>query len=173
NGGGMGHGGGNGGGMGHGGGNGPAHGGGFGFWHAGVGKLGHTALSKRRSHLQNTSHKSGTHQRRNFSSPSNSGHSLAQHHAAHSTKADQVVQVDDRGPGKKKGFVDSLPPGQELQADRGRALNPDPNDDIATLGLPPGQELQTDRGRALNLETIHSDLDDIATLGLPPSRDLQ
>jgi hypothetical protein len=29
------------------------------------------------------------------------------------------VQVDDRGPGKEKGFVDSLPPGKELQPDRG------------------------------------------------------
>jgi hypothetical protein len=83
------------------------------------------------------------------------------------------VQVDDRGPGKKKGFVDSLPPGQELQADRGRALNPDPNDDIVTLGLPRGQELQPNRGMTLNLETIHSDLDNIVTLGLPPSQELQ
>ena len=66
-----------------------------------------------------------------------------------------------------------LPPGQELQADRGKALNPDTIhsddlDDIVTRGLPPGQELQADRGKALNPDTIHSGLDDIVTRGLPP-----
>ena len=103
-------------------------------------------------------------------------------HTAHSTKADQVVQVEDRGPGKEKGFVDSLPPGREQQADRGMTLNPDTIhsdlNDIVTLGLPPGQELQPDRGMTLNPETmnpetIHSGLDDIVTLGLPPGQDLQ
>ena len=48
--------------------------------------------------------------------------SLAQHYAALSTN-DQVAQVDDRSPGEQKGFVESLPPAQELEADRGRALN--------------------------------------------------
>jgi len=143
NGGGMGHGGGNDAGMGQGGGNGAAHGRGFGFGHVGVGNPGHNALSTRSSHSQNTSHKGGTHHARSFSSHGQSRHSLAQHHTAHSTKADQVVQVDDSLPGKKKGFVDALPPGQELQADRGRALNPDAIhsdlDDIVTRGLPPGQ----------------------------------
>jgi hypothetical protein len=80
-------------------------------------------------------------------------HSLAQHHTAHSSKAHQVVQVDDTLPGKKKGFVDALPPGQELQADRGRALNPDTIrsdlDDIVARGLPPGLELNLDRGKSL------------------------
>ena len=37
----------------------------------------------------------------------------------------QVVQAADSGPGKKKGLVDSLPPGQELQADRNGALSPE------------------------------------------------
>jgi hypothetical protein len=79
------------------------------------------------------------------------------------------VQVDDRGAGKEKGFVDSLPPGQEQQADRGMTLSPATNhsdpDDIVTLGLSPSQEVQSDRGLTLNLETIHSDLDDIVTGG--------
>ena len=100
----------------------------------------------------------------------------AQDHTDHSNKADQVVQVDDRGPGKEKGFVDSPPPGQEQQADRGMTLNPDTIhsdlDDIVTLGLPPGQELQPDRGLTLNLETIHSDPDDIVTRELPPGLEL-
>jgi hypothetical protein len=104
-------------------------------------------------------------------------HSLAQHHTAHSSKALQVVQADDTLPGKKKGFVDALPAGQELQADRGRAvLNPDTIhsdlDEIVTRGLPPGQELQADRGRASNPDTIHSDVDDIVTRGLPPGLEL-
>jgi hypothetical protein len=162
--------------MGHGRGNGTARGGGFGFGHAGVGNPGHNAFSTRSSHSQNTSHKGGTHDGRSFSSHSHSTHSLAQDHTAHSTKADQVVQVEDRGPGKEKGFVDSLPPGREQQADRGMTLNPDTIhsdlNDIVTPGLPPGQDLQPDHGDTLNLETIHSDLDDIATRGLPPSLEL-
>ena len=95
----------------------------------------------------------------------------------HSQKADQVVQVDDRGPGKEKGVVDSLPPGQEQQADRGKALNPDTIDsdlgNTVSLGLPPGQELQPVPGMTLNLETIHSNLDDVVTLELPSGQELQ
>jgi hypothetical protein len=87
------------------------------------------------------------------------------------------VQVDDRGPGKEKGFVDSLPPGQEQQADRGMTLNPatihSDLDDIVTLGLSPSQEVQPDRGLTLNLETTHSDLEDTVTLGLPLVHELQ
>jgi hypothetical protein len=64
--------------------------------------------------------------RRSLSRSSHSTRSLTQHHADHSKKADKVVQIDNRDAGKKKGFVDSLPPGQELQADQGKALNPDP-----------------------------------------------
>jgi hypothetical protein len=148
----------------HGGGKGAARGGGFGFGHA---SLGNPTLS---SHSQNTSHKGETHDGRSFSNH-------AQDHSDHSKKADQVVQVDDRGPGKEKGFVDSLPPGQEHQADRGITLNPatihsDP-DDIVTLGPSPDQEVQPDRGLTLNLETIHSDLDDIVTRGLKPGEELQ
>jgi len=148
----------------HGGGKGAARGGGFGFGHA---SLGNPTLS---SHSQNTSHKGETHDGRSFSNH-------AQDHTDHSNKADQVVQVDDRGPGKEKGFVDSLSPGQEQQADRGMTLNPDTIhsdlDDIVTLGLPPGQEVQADRGLTVNLETIHSDLDHVLTRGLQPDPELQ
>jgi hypothetical protein len=87
------------------------------------------------------------------------------------------VQVDDRGPGKEKGFVDSLPPSQEQQTDRGMTLNPatihSDLDDIVTLGFSPDQELQPDRGLTLTLETIHSSLDDIVTRGLKPDQELQ
>jgi hypothetical protein len=148
-------------GVAHGGGKGAARGGGFGFGHA---SLGNPTLS---FHSQNTSHKGETHDGRSFSNH-------AQDHTDHSKKADQVVQVDDRGPGKEKGFVDSLPPGQ---ADRGMTLNPatihSDLDEIVTLGLSPGQELQPDRELTLNLEMIHSDLDDIVTRGLKPGQELQ
>jgi hypothetical protein len=165
-------------GMGHGDANAPgmAHGAGKGPGRASVGNPGHNALSTKSSHSQNTLGKGGTHDGRSFSSHSRSTQSLAQHQTDHSKKADQVVEVEDRGPGKEKGIVDSRPPGQELQADRGTALNqdtiPSNPDDIVTLGLPPGQELQADRGMTLNLATIHSDLDDIVTLG-PRGQELQ
>src|SRR5215469_4237491 len=147
--------------MAHGAGKGPARGGGFGFGHASVGNPGHNALSTLSSHSQHTSDKGETHYGRSFSSHSHSTQSLARHQTDHSKKADQVVEVEDRGPGKEKGFVDSLPPGKEQQADRGMTLNPatihsDP-DDIVTLGLSPSQEVQPDRGLPLNLGTIHSD----------------
>jgi hypothetical protein len=159
----IGHGGANAPGMAHGGGKGAARGGGFGFGHA---SLANPTLS---SHSQNTSHKGETHDGRSFSNH-------AQDHTDHSKKADQAVQVVDRGPGKEKGLVDSLP-GQEQQADRGMTLNPvtihsDP-DNIVTLGPSPDQELQPDRGLTLNLETIHSDLDDIVTRGLKSGQELQ
>jgi hypothetical protein len=87
------------------------------------------------------------------------------------------VQVDDRDPGKKKGLVDSLPPGEELQADRGKALNSDASHsnlgDLVTPGLPPSQALQADPAVTLNADAIHSELGDIATLGLPASQDVQ
>jgi len=151
-------------GVAHGGGKGAARGGGFGFGHA---NLGNPTLS---SHSQNTSHKGETHDARSFSNH-------AQDHTDHSKKADQAVQVDDRGPGKERGFVDSLPPGREQQADRGMTLNPDTIhsdlNDIVTLGLSTDQELQPDRGLTLNLETIHSDLDDIVTQGLKSGQEQQ
>jgi hypothetical protein len=166
----IGHGGANAPGMGHGGGKGVARGGGFGFGHA---SLGNPVLS---SHSQNTSHRGETHDGRSLSSHSHLTQSVAPHQTDHSKKADQVVQVEDRGPGKEKGIVDSRPPGQELQPDRATALNPETIhsdlDNIVTLGLPPSREQQADRGMTLNPETIHSDLENIVTLG-PPGQELQ
>src|SRR6185437_756225 len=122
------------------------------------------------------SHKGETHHgrsfSRSFSSHSHSTQSLSQHH----TKANEVAQVADKSPGKKKGFVDSLPPSQELQADRGAALNPETIhsnlDDTVTRGLPPGLQLNPDRGVTLNFEMINSELDDIVTRALPPGLQL-
>jgi hypothetical protein len=167
---------GNGPGMAKGRGNGAAPGRGFGFGHASVVNPGHNALSGR-SHSQNTSHRGGTPNGRSFSNYTHAQHSLAQDHLAHITKADQAVQVDDKGPGKTKGFVDSLPPNQELQADRSVTLNPETIhsdlDDVVALGLQSGQELQADRGWALNPVTIHLDLEDFANLRLQPDQELQ
>jgi hypothetical protein len=183
--GGMGHGGGKGVGVAHGRSNGPgmakgrgngaAPGRGFGFGHASVVNPGHNALSGR-THSQNTSHRGGTPDGRSFSNHTHAQHSLAQDHLAHITKADQAVQVNDKGPGKTKGVVDSLPPNQELQADRSVTLNPETihSDlgDVVALGLHPDQEPNLDRGRTLNLEMIQLD-PDFATLGLQSGQELQ
>jgi hypothetical protein len=96
---------------------------------------------------------------------------------AHITKADQAVPDHDNGPGKTKGFGDSLPPNQELQADRSMPLNletihSDP-DDIVALGPQPNQEPNLDRGRTLNLEPIHLGLEDPVSLALQSSQEQQ
>ena len=161
----------------HGAGRGPARGGGFGFGHASVGNPGHHGLSTLSSHSQNTSHRGGTPDGRSVSNHTHAEHSLAQDHVAHITKADQAVQVDDNDPGKTKGFVDSLPPNQELQADRSVTLNPETIhsdlDDVVALGPQPNQEPNLDRGRTLNPVTIHLDLEDFANLRLQPDQELQ
>jgi hypothetical protein len=86
---------------------------------------------------------------------------LAQDHVAHTTKADQAVQVDDQDPGKVKGFVDSLPSSQELQADPSVTLNPNtiPSslDNAVAIGPQPNQDPQADSGRVLHPGTIPSD----------------
>jgi hypothetical protein len=165
----MGHGGSEGVGVTHGRSNGGAPGRGFGFGHAGVLNPGHKALSGRSSHSQKTSHKGGTPDDRSFSNHIHAEQSLAQDHLAKFTKVDQAMQVHDKDPGKTKGFVDSLPPDQELQADRSVTLNPETIhsdlDDVVALGLHPNQEPNLDRGRTLNLEMIHLDLENFATLG--------
>jgi hypothetical protein len=96
---------------------------------------------------------------------------------AHITKADQAVQADDNGPGKAKGFIDSLPPSQELEVDRSMALNLEmihsDIDDAMVLGLQSKQEPNPDRGKTLNLETIHLGPNDFATLGLQFGQELQ
>jgi hypothetical protein len=158
-------------------GNGPAHGRGFGFGQASVANPGHNALSGRSSHSQNTSHRGGTPDGRGVSNHPHAEHSLAQDHVAHITKEDQAVQDDDNDPGKTKGFVDSLPPNQEPNLDRGRTLNLEMihlgPEDFANPGLQSGQELQADSGWALNPVTIHLDLEDFANLRLQPDQDLQ
>jgi hypothetical protein len=147
--------------MAHGGGKGAARGSGFGFGHA---SLGNPALS---SHSRSTSHRGETHDARIF-------FNQAQDHTDYSKKADQVAQIDDRGPGKERGFVDSLVPGHEQQADPGEALNAstihsDPGN-VETLGFPLSQEQQADPGMPLTSEPSHSDPGDIATRRLPPER---
>ena len=148
--------------MGHGGGNGPGigHGGGFGLGDAGVGNPGHNALSGRSSHSQNSSRRGGAPDGRSFSNHTHAERSWAQDHVAHTTKADQPVQVNDQDPGKAKGFVDSLPSNQELQTDRSVTLDPSLNNNVG-IGLQPNQELQTlISSWVLNPKTITSDPDD-------------
>jgi hypothetical protein len=91
----------------------------------------------------------------------------------------QVPRVDGIGEGEKKGFVDSLPPGQELQVAGGRLLNLEPihsdPGDIAISELPLGLELNLDRGKSLQVSwrakvapgTIVPDADDAPATELP------
>lgn len=86
--------------------------------------------------------------------------SLAHHSRAHrhSTTTMQIAQNENLR-GKKKGFIDGLPPGLELQLDRGRSLPPGwqskvgpgtvltDTDTAADKALSPGQEIQVDRGQ--------------------------
>lgn len=92
-------------------------------------------------------------------------HSRAHHHSAHLT---QIAQ-NETLPGKKKGFINGLPPGLELNLDRGKALPPGwqtkvgpgtvltDTDTIAEQQQPPGQELQVDRGKVEGPTTNPSD----------------
>jgi hypothetical protein len=98
---------------------------------------------------------------------------LAQNRTAHATKADQIVQVDDRAPAKTKGFAASIPPSPELQADVARASNPATihSEDVLTMvQLDP--ELLADSGE-VNSATIHSDLAEIVLGTLTPGLELQ
>jgi len=149
------------------GGKGTMHGRGFGFGHASIGHPGHNALSGRSSQSQNASHKGGTPDGRSFSNHTHAEHSLAQDHVAHTPKADQVVQIDDQGPGKAKGFVDSLPSNQDPPADRSVTLDPSPDNDVA-IGFQPNQELQADRSVTLN-----PSLDNDVAMGLQPNQELR
>jgi hypothetical protein len=141
-------------GAGHGGGNGSSMGGGhssaMGFSHSS-----HAAtLSARGSHSHST-HLS-RHSREVTSSRSVAHHSRAHQH---STRTTEVAQ-NEALRGKKKGFIDGLPPGLELQLDRGRSLPPgwqskvgpgtilSDTDTPADLSLSSGQEIQTDRAAA-------------------------
>jgi hypothetical protein len=102
---------------------------------------------------------------------------LAQDPVTHNTKADQAVQADDNDPGKAKGFVDSLPPSQEVQTDHSVTLNLNPIhanlDEAVVLGLQSKQEPNPDRSRALNLETLQLGPKDFATSELQSGQEPQ
>ena len=69
----------------------------------------------------------------------------------------------------KNGFIDGLPPGLELQVDRGRSLPPGwqskvgpgtvftDTDTAADKALAPGREIQADRGEVVTPETTSTD----------------
>jgi hypothetical protein len=71
--------------------------------------------------------------------------------------------------GKKRGFIDGLPPGLESQLDRGKSLPPGwqskvgpgtvltDTDTAADKALSPGQEIQADRGKVVTPETTSTD----------------
>lgn len=148
-------GGGNGGGHGGGGSAGVGHGMSQGFGHSNNGN----SVSTRGSHSHSLAKGGTNHGKGRAASHATSKafahHARAHHHSAHLT---QVAQ-NETLPGKKKGFVNGLPPGLELNLDRGKALPPGwqtkvgpgtvltDTDTTAEQQLPPGQELQVDRGK--------------------------
>ena len=142
-------------GGGNGGGNGSGHGGGNG------GSMGHgSSMSFGHSNNGNTLSTRGSHSHSTLSHHGKSQTKSLAHHSRthrHSTTTTQLAQ-NPALPGKKKGFIDGLPPGLELQLDRGRSLPPGwqskvgpgtvltDTDTTADKSLPPGQELNADRG---------------------------
>jgi hypothetical protein len=165
------HGGGGGGGAGGSGGGG-SHGGNgssMGVGHGSSMSLGHSnhgnTVSTRGSHSHGFS-KGGTHHGKSQTTSK----SLAHHSRAHrhSTSTAQLARNDTLR-GKKNGFVNGLPPGLELQLDRGKSLPPGwqskvgpgtvftDTDTAADNALTPGQEIQADRGQVVTPETNSTD----------------
>ena len=137
------------------------HGSSMSFGHGGHGNT----LSTRGSHSHGFS-KGGTH----HSKSQTTSKSFAHHSRTHrrSTSTTQLAQNDTLR-GKKNGFINGLPPGLELQLDRGKSLRPGwqskvgpgtvftDTDTTADKTLPPGQEIQADRGKVVTPETTSRD----------------
>jgi hypothetical protein len=197
-------GGGNGGGGGGSHGGGEGHGGGMGHG-AGLG-LGHADADDASStYGEFAGHKGAGHHGRGLSAHSRSSHltathhslahprSLAHHHIVSSFKGARQVSVNKALPGKRAVTPDvvtekALPPGSELNVDRGKAVPPGiqskvgvatPDVDTpAEKALPPGIELNVDRGKALppgirsKFGTVTPDVDTAAEKALPPGQEL-
>ena len=136
---------------------------------AGLG-LGHSdaddSVSTRGLASQTVGHKGATHHGRAVSAHSRSSHLTAAHHALahhHVARSSKAATPAER----------ALPPGIELNVDRGKAVPPDieskvgPNtpdiDTPAERALPPGQELSVDRGERAAPGTVSPDNDIEAT----------
>ena len=119
----------------------------------GHGNHGNT-VSTRGSHSHGLS-KGGAHHGKSQTTSKSLAHHSRTHR--HSAPTRQLAQNETLR-GKKKGFINGLPPGLELQLDRGRSLPPGwqskvgpgtvltDTDTTADKALPPGQEIQVDRG---------------------------
>jgi hypothetical protein len=122
-------------------------------------------LSTRGSHSHSLS-KAGSHHSKSHTANTTAAHSRSHHHTT--TTPAQLAQ-NEALRGKKKGFIDGLPPGLELQLDRGRGLPPGwqskvgpgtvltDTDTVADKALSPGQEIQADRGKVVTPETSSTD----------------
>ncbi len=157
--------GGSGGGGSHGGGN----GGSVGVGHGSSMSFGHSnnsnTLSTRGGHSHSISKGGAHHGKSQTTSKSLAHHSRSHRHTTTTTQLAQNPALR----GKKKGFIDGLPPGLELQLDRGKSLPPGwqskvgpgtvltDTDTVADNALPPGQEIQADRGKVVTPETTATD----------------
>ena len=130
----------------------------------GHGNHGNT-VSTRGSHSHGLS-KGGAHHGKSQTTSKSLAHHSRTHR--HSTPTTELAQNDTLR-GKKKGFINELPPGLELQLDRGRSLPPGwqskvgpgtvltDTDTTADKALQPGQEIQADRGEVVTPETTSTD----------------
>jgi len=122
-------------------------------WAQGGGKAGGSSTRGGSSHphasvSRGSSHSHGTSSSRHVASTRSARHSTHSTTARHLTKNGGL-------PGKKNGFVDGLPPGQESREDRGKGLSPGwrskvsfnarSDEDKETKGHSHGRELKSDR----------------------------
>jgi hypothetical protein len=152
--------------------------------------LGHDADDAISAHGEFAGHKGANHHGRGLSTRSHSRHltasyhsfahhpSLAHHHIVRSFEGAHRVSVNEK----------TLPPGIELNVDRGKAVPPGiqskvglvtPDVDTpAEKALPPGIELNVDRAKAVppgiqsRFGTVTPDVDTAAEKALPPGQEL-
>jgi hypothetical protein len=123
----------------------------LGWAHGGAGAGGSTARG-------GTSHSHASVSRSTSRPPTSSSHHVAStrssHHSTHSTTARHLTKNGGL-PGKKKGFVNGLPPGLESREDRGKGLPPGWQNKVSfnarsdehkgKKDQSPGRELKSDR----------------------------
>jgi hypothetical protein len=122
-------------------------------WAHGGGAAGGSSAHGGSSH----SHASASRSRSHSHTTSSSHHFASTRSSRHSTHSTTARHLTKNGglPGKKNGFVDGLPPGQEARVDRGKGLSPGwqnkvsfnarSGEDKETKGQSPGRELKSDR----------------------------
>jgi hypothetical protein len=122
-------------------------------WAHGGGSAGGSSTHGGSSRSHATVSRKGSHSR----ATSSSHHFASTRSSRHSTHSTTARHLTKNGglPGKKNGFVDGLPPGQESRLDRGKGLSPGwqnkvsfharSEEDKEAKDRSPGRELKSDR----------------------------